>query len=225
VSAERRPSKGQGKIRWISTLTIGTIVVAAGLAVGIVVGVTWEEPGLVFGWVSGDTDGIQWGVEDPSIAGSIPTPDEALATRENGATELERIQVPGVAAPPPPSETKPVARPTRDRDTPPPSTAVVRPKSKPAPSRSPVRQDPAQTADETGPFSVQVGAFADKAGADELSASLQRAGYPVYLSDSQQGARWRVRVGPHPSRAEAEVTAKRLEASQKLPTWVLRDDS
>ena len=77
----------------------------------------------------------------------------------------------------------------------------------------------------SGKFSVQVGAFADRAGADGLSASLRSAGYSVYLSDSRQGARWRVRVGPHRTREGAERTAERLKSVQQLPTWVLSEDS
>jgi cell division septation protein DedD len=33
-----------------------------------------------------------------------------------------------------------------------------------------------------------------------------------------------VRVGPFPSRAEADRVAARLKAEEKLPTWVLDED-
>ena len=41
-------------------LTIGAIVVSAGLAVGLVAGVTWEEPGLVISYFLGDSQDVVW---------------------------------------------------------------------------------------------------------------------------------------------------------------------
>ncbi len=208
-------------------LTLGAIVVSAGLAVGIVAGVTWEEPGLVFGWLSGETDGIKWGLAERDIAESSPIPDGVLAPDEELVPTAGLIRVIDVAAPPPLAGRTVDAHRSGASATAPTSPVVVRPKFQPASSRPSDGQDEQESAKiaETGDFSVQVGAFSEREGADELSASLRRAGYPVYLSDSKQGARWRVRVGPHTTRAAAENTAKRLEASQKLPTWVLREDS
>jgi cell division septation protein DedD len=195
-------------------LAVGAIVVSAGFAVGIVAGVAWEEPGLVISWLTGETDSIvEWGVDERGVAGSSGIPDGAQA------------EVPDVASPPPLGGRKVDASQSGDGDAPPASTAVVRPKTQPALSRVPDRQEASAKIVETGRFSVQVGAFAERTSADELAESLRRAGYLVYLSDSQQGARWRVRIGPHSTRADAEHTAKRLEASQQLPTWVLREDS
>jgi len=75
-------------------------------------------------------------------------------------------------------------------------------------------------------FAVQVGAFSESASADRLAGALRTKGYAVYVSPGTgSGAtRWRVRVGPHPSREEAERSAKRLKAEEKLPTWVLDED-
>jgi len=213
VSAERRPSKESGLRGWFSILTVGAIVVSAGLALGLVAGVTWEEPGLVIGWLAGETDGIKWGIDERGVAESR-LPDGVLAMDE------EAIDV---AAPPPLGDRAIDANPSRGRASPPTSSGVDRPKSDPL-----VRRDSRQATfkgPETGKFSVQVGAFSERGGADELSASLRKAGYNVYLSDSRQGARWRVRVGPHSTRTAAENTAKRLEATQQLPTWVLREES
>jgi cell division septation protein DedD len=73
-------------------------------------------------------------------------------------------------------------------------------------------------------FAVQVGAFADAGAAEQLARRLRARGLPVYLAPST-GAdpRWRVRVGPLPSRAEAEQMAKRLEQEERLGTWVLAE--
>lgn len=214
-------SRSGTRIRWVSMLAVGTIVVAAGFAVGIVAGVTWEEPGLVIGWLTGETDGIEWSADSGNVAELERSPESEA--------------IPDVAAPPPLGMRNGDATPAADRhvaipeawppedDSHAPAPAAVA-ASRPTPPAPAAPARPAAAA-KTGKFSVQVGAFADRAAADELSASLRKAGYSVYLSDSQRGARWRVRVGPHRTREAAEITAKRLEAKQQLPTWVLSEDS
>ncbi len=239
MSAERRPSKKSTRIGWFSMITVGAIVIAAGFAIGIVAGVTWEEPGLVISWLSGDADGIEWGVEQDEVAES----DRMLDETADG--------VPDVAAPPPlgarlgdrvrgsdgnaPSAASGVAIPKAwpPEDDPSSSVPVAVPKAAIAPPAAAPKQAAAKSPPvaesakktESEKFSVQVGAFADRLGADELATSLRKAGYAVYLSDGERGARWRVRVGPHSTREAAEGTAKRLQTKQQLPTWVLSEDS
>jgi cell division septation protein DedD len=75
-------------------------------------------------------------------------------------------------------------------------------------------------------FAIQVGAFSEKSSAQTLADSLRAHGYPVYLSPTEgDPASWRVRVGPLGTRPEAEKAARRLETTEKLPTWVLGEDS
>src|SRR5690606_2271969 len=76
-----------------------------------------------------------------------------------------------------------------------------------------------------GGFAVQVGAFADAAAAEQLARRLRGRGHPVYVAPSvgTDAARWRVRVGPLGSRAEAEGVAARLEREERLSTWVLAE--
>lgn len=76
-----------------------------------------------------------------------------------------------------------------------------------------------------GSEAVQVGAFADSRAAQALAAQLRNKGFSVYVSPGSQGGeeRWRVRVGPFPSRAEAESAAERLKSHERLPTWVLSE--
>jgi len=74
-------------------------------------------------------------------------------------------------------------------------------------------------------FAVQVGAFGDAASAEKLAATLRRKGFPAFVSPStgDAGARWRVRVGPLATRPEADRTAARLKAEERLPTWVVEE--
>jgi DedD protein len=69
---------------------------------------------------------------------------------------------------------------------------------------------------------VQVGAFAEAAGAREVRSKLERAGLKTYthVAETPQGQRTRVRVGPFDSRVEAEKAAARVKALG-LPAAIL----
>jgi len=57
---------------------------------------------------------------------------------------------------------------------------------------------------------------------------LEELGFSSYVSEAdiegRAGARFRVRVGPFPTRAAASDAAARLHAEQRLPTWVLAEE-
>ena len=74
-------------------------------------------------------------------------------------------------------------------------------------------------------FSVQVGAFSDPGKAETLVRKLRAENLPVYRIPSADSGddRWRVRVGPVPSRVEADRLAARLKSEFALPTWVLTE--
>ena len=121
------------------------------------------------------------------------------------------------------------------------SESVARPlgarASSPAASRSEVRVDlpsvsarppagrPAPPAPEG--FSIQVGAFDDRGTARQLAGQLRAGGFSVYVhsDDGPGGVRFRVRVGPVPTREEATRLAGKLESGHQLPTWILSPDS
>lgn len=69
---------------------------------------------------------------------------------------------------------------------------------------------------------VQVGAFAEAAGAREVRSKLERAGLKTYthVAQTPQGQRIRVRLGPFDNRAEAEKAAARVKALG-LPAAIL----
>ena len=101
------------------------------------------------------------------------------------------------------------------------------PRKRKTPSVTRLRPEVLTPGGAAGGFAVQVGAFSESGTADRLAESLRTKGYVVYVSPGTgSGAtRWRVRVGPHPSREEADRAAKRLKAEEKLPTWVLDEDA
>ena len=96
----------------------------------------------------------------------------------------------------------------------------------PKPSATRIRPDVISPGAPAARFAVQVGAFSESRAAERLAESLRGKGFEVYLSPGAKAgeARWRVRVGPLPSRAEADRVAARLKAEEKLPTWVLDED-
>jgi len=77
-------------------------------------------------------------------------------------------------------------------------------------------------ATEAGRFVVQIGAFADDAKMHEARAKVEKLGLKTYTQavDTPSGKRVRVRVGPYPTKAEADKAAARIK-SDGLPAAVL----
>jgi cell division septation protein DedD len=201
--AERKRGESSWKHGWPSIIAVVLVVVAAGFGIGVIAGITWEEPGLVVGYLTGQTEGVEWrvGADDPGA--------DDLATGDVVS------EPPSVAAAPP----------LGLRETP---DAAI---SERANTRA---SDDAARARNAAPdsirpaegFAVQVGAFSEKSAAKTLADSLRARGYRVYLAPTEdQPTSWRVRVGPVATRPEAEKAARKLETAEKLPTWVLGEDS
>ena len=73
-----------------------------------------------------------------------------------------------------------------------------------------------------GRFVVQVGAFADAGKARETRQRVEKAGLKTYthVAETKEGKRIRVRVGPFPSRAEADKAAEKIKGLD-LPAAIL----
>ncbi|MDP7431697.1 MAG: SPOR domain-containing protein [Myxococcota bacterium] len=98
--------------------------------------------------------------------------------------------------------------------------------ARPAPSVTRMRPEVLTPGGAAGRFAVQVGAFVEGGAANRLADSLRAKGYEAYVSPGAGAgdARWRVRVGPLDTREDAERSAKRLKAEEKLPTWILDEN-
>lgn len=201
--AERESRDNKRRYGWPAAIAVVSVVVAVGFAIGVIAGITWEEPGLVVGYLSGQTEGVEWrvGAQDPAA-------DDLAA---GGAIPEQ----PSVAAPPPLGLRKA------------PDAAVpARTKTERITGAAAAQKEAPASARPAAGFAVQVGAFSDKSAAKALADSLRARGYSVYLSPTESDpTSWRVRVGPLGTRPEAEKTARRLETAEKLPTWVLGEDS
>lgn len=109
--------------------------------------------------------------------------------------------------------------------SPPPRLPAVAAPPEPRPSAAPAAAPPPAPPAGEGRIAVQVGAFGDELAAERLAGSLRDKGHPAYVVSGGAGsARWRVRVGPWPTRAAGERAAARLKQEERLPTWVLEED-
>ncbi len=72
-------------------------------------------------------------------------------------------------------------------------------------------------------YVVQVGAFNDNTRMREARMKVERIGYKTYTSevDTPSGRRTRVRLGPFPTKAEAEAAAVKVKTTG-LPANVLK---
>jgi len=153
----------------------------------------------------------------------LEEPRYALAADEDPAwldeAPLDDVQLPSVAAAPPRREPSPF----RDISSLPATGESVAPPAAPA-ARAPSSNAAERRASRSG-FSVQVGAFSDSAAADEVREKLLARGFESYVIPASRGGdgKWRVRVGPEPSREAAESLAGRLKSEERLPTWVLSE--
>lgn len=187
---------------WLGVGVRLAVLATAGFAVGVVAGILWEEPGLVVAYLRGNTTEVAW---------------------QKGAP-LD--QVPGGPVVSPPPEALPPGAVAQSSPAPPPVQAAPKPATAPEPPPVAAAPPPPPPAPAAGRMAVQVGAFGESSSAQRLAKRLRARGYPVYVAPGALSgeARWRVRVGPLPDRAEAERVAARLKREEKLPTWVLDED-
>lgn len=77
-----------------------------------------------------------------------------------------------------------------------------------------------------GAFTVQVGAFSDRANAEKLKLQLELRYQPVFIQDydAPSGHFFRVRVGSLPSEDAAEQFARKLSDEDGFHTFVIRLD-
>lgn len=152
----------------------------------------------------------------PPLAMPTPPGDGARATGQvpppPPPPAPARAEAPAAAAPPavtpataPPAAAAPAASPAPPGAPRPPAQAAQPTRPPPAVAAAPAAQR----------FVVQVGAFADRAAMQQMRTRVERLGLSTYTQvvETAAGARTRVRVGPFPSRDEAERAAARLRAA------------
>ena len=192
------------------------LIAIPGFGLGLIAGVAWEDPSLLGSHLLGGTTAVvAWSdgaVALPADPGeSVPLPDVAAP-----APVAPRVPPPRPASPPQPARAAKSSAPRPESTVP-----ATRP-----PDATRLRPEVLSPGVPAGRFAVQVGAFGASSSAEKLAAQLRAKGFDVYVSPGVAAgqARWRVRVGPSPTRDQAERAAARLKAEEQLPTWVLDEN-
>ena len=116
---------------------------------------------------------------------------------------------PATTAAAPPVTVAAVPRPTPPKPTP--ATTTVKPVKGPG---GPI---PA-----AGNFTIQVGAFKDRASADSVVARLKNKGFAAYVVSPEGEGLFNVRVGNFPARPEAERVSARLRDEEKFKPFIVK---
>jgi len=200
-----RPEGGS----WLATVFGAGLLVVMGFVLGIVAGAVWEERQLIANHLLGTGEHITLAEAETEATpqGSQRAPLDLGGGRQEEAS---------TSAPPSIAEKSVDER------------VVASPRKAPATTGS-VPVPAVSAAPPEGQYLIQVGAFVDSAPAEQLAAQLRKKGYSVSLSQQALGGkgdgRWRVRVGPTATRAEAEFLATKLKREERLPTWILSHES
>lgn len=142
------------------------------------------------------------------IGDQAPAPEEQVLVPEQLMPE-----------PPPASPTREAQAPDRETPVPssktaPPPPEVPEPRSvaKPTVAKSPAQSTPTPNTGPASAWAVQLGAFSNKAKAEQLVAELRKRQFAAFLLEYRASGQvlYRVRVGPEQDRARAEATAARL---------------
>jgi len=139
---------------------------------------------------------------DPAASQGATAPDSASAANSPAAhTAAEPSPAPSGAAASAPA---------------PSSTAAAKPAAKAAATRPSPVESAALSPTSTGLrfWSVQLGSFASRANADNLTRQVKGQGFSVFVLPGGSGTsvRYRVRVGPLADRESAERTAAKLKS-------------
>jgi cell division septation protein DedD len=205
--ARERAAASSAGIGWLVTIGGAALLLAFGFGIGLVAGSALEEPELVAKHLAGEATELPLPEAPPAAAKPVAPAAQAPAGRPAAPPAPAPAPARAPAAQPqPPEAAKPAA--------PPPTPKPVAP-PKPAPA---VAARPAG-------FAIQVGAFAERKAADELVSSLGKDRLRAYVVEGapSESARFRVRVGPYPTREQAGDVATKIKAKRRLPIWVIAE--
>jgi len=177
-----------------------------------------------------ETDPLESGKAPAQVARAGPAPKPATVPAGKPGSAAK----PPASAPPPtpsekPAAAKPVPKPPdkpAEKPSTRPSPAVA--DTTPAPSEPEAKASastkPAKTPKATGAFTIQVGAFKDKATADSVVTRLKGKGFAAYVvaPEGSEGGLYNVRVGHYVARADAERTQTKLRDDEKFKPFIVK---
>lgn len=178
--------------------------------------------------------------EEPAVK-ATPSPELTYAQRleaDRTETTLERPKTalpaptrPASATAPPPTVPGPKrTSPARATPQPAPERAVTkatpaaRAPDRPAPPKISARAE-AEAPKGEASFTIQVGAFKDKAPADSVATQLKAKGFAAYIvsPEGPDPGLFVVRVGHYAARADAERAAARLHDQEKFKPYIVKE--
>jgi cell division protein FtsN len=145
--------------------------------------------------------------------------DDGLEKAKGGtsAARSARAAAPPATVAPAPATTTPAAPPVTVAAVPRPAP----PKPAPAVTAKPVK-GPGGPIVASGNFTIQVGAFKDKASADSVVARLKNKGFAAYVVSPEGEGLFNVRVGNFSARPEAERISARLRDEEKFKPFIVK---
>jgi cell division septation protein DedD len=106
------------------------------------------------------------------------------------------------------------------------ATPAPTPKPTPEPKASPspkaTKPAKAVTGPVAGTFTIQVGAFKDKATADSVVKRLRAKGFEAFVVSPESAGLFNVRVGSYEARADADQVQGRLRDEEKFKPFIVR---
>jgi DedD protein len=153
---------------------------------------------------------------DALEAGKAPKTADARAAAKPAAPAPKPVEKPAASPPAPTPSEKPVTKPS-------PATAPTPAPSEAAPSASTAAKAP-KAPKASGAFTIQVGAFKDKATADAVVGRLKGKGFAAYVvaPEGADGGLYNVRVGHYSARADAERTQAKLRDEEKFKPFIVK---
>jgi cell division protein FtsN len=175
--------------------------------------------------------------ESPSAKPTAPPAEDlTYAQRLEGDKVDDSLKPAGSALSGAAATAKPKPTPPSPKPTPLPTTeaakaletqtpAPVKPSPKPSPAASPkASHETKAAASALAAFTIQVGAFKDKATAESVVARLKGKGFAAYLVTPEgDSSLFNVRVGSYPARADAERVEIRLRDEEKFKPFIVKN--
>jgi cell division protein FtsN len=215
-------------------LTASALIMGLTFALGVLVGRQWSRPVAMTASAEAGArktipPGKRGGLSSADVE-PVPSVDQKLTFYQTLTAPLGRGSVD--ASQRSADKTRPAAEPATPRaepvaSPPPPSRSTGHDETlleKPVPAEAKAGADAARpTAEASGPWSVQAGAFKTRAQADGLEKQLRQAGFDAYVTQTsgEDGQiRFRVRVGTFKNKAEAQRMADRMRAERSVAAFV-----
>jgi DedD protein len=148
------------------------------------------------------------GVTAASLAATNPSANPPKIIQENAADAGREVGVPAVVP-------LPVPKPLPSLPAVLPQTQTKPPHPAAAPQAKPAKPVPKPEPTPGKRFVVQAASYASATSAREARQKIEKLGFATYVQeiDTDAGQRIRVRVGPFPSRAQADQALNKLKAA------------